>query len=241
MTILYPELSENSRGTLSGLVTMVFVLGQMAGPFFANWIPPKPILITFTFGGVAFLAAVAANPLNLNLTLGLLITGDLLIGMADGIGLPMTTFPIRSQDELGTAGGLSGSIRLTGSSVAVAMYSTILSNRLSKTVPAVVTPAVLGAGLPEDSIPALLINLANNTALSNSKVPGINKDILVVAQQAFKLANSQAYSTVFLSTLGFGGLAMIICWFTGGVDESTGNYVATHIHDPKDREKLENE
>ena len=216
---------------MSGLVTMSFALGQMSGPFFANWLPAKPLVIVGTFIGTGLLAACAANPLNLDLTVGVLVTGNLVIGMADGIGLPMTTFPIKNQEKLGTAGGLSGCIRLAGTSVAVAMYNTILNNRLVQTIPAAVTPVALSAGVPESFIPQLITNLtrSNRAALQDGTIPGLNAGGIPLIEAAYQLGNSQAYSTVFLSTLGFGGVALILCFFIGGVDESNGEYVAALI------------
>ncbi|KAJ5473032.1 hypothetical protein N7530_007033 [Penicillium desertorum] len=223
--------------TMSGLVTMSFALGQMAGPFFANWLPAKPLVIVGTSVGTGLLAACAANPLNLDLTVGVLVTGNLVIGMADGIGLPMTTFPIKNQEALGTAGGLSGCIRLAGTLVAVAMYNTILNNRLLQTIPAAVTPVALSAGVPESFIPRLIANLTRTNRVGES-IPGLTAVDVPLIQSAFQLGKSQAYSTVFLSTLGFGGVALILCFLIGGVDESNGEYVAALIQhgDGSDRQ-----
>ncbi|KUL87588.1 hypothetical protein ZTR_05842 [Talaromyces verruculosus] len=228
--VLYPSLSQNDSATISGLVTMSFVLGQMSGPFCANWLPAKSMVILGSFIGTGLLAAVAANPLNMDLTMGLLVTGNLIIGMADGITLPMTTFPIKSQELLGTAGGLSGCIRLAGTSIAVAMYSTILNNRLSQTIPAAVERAASSAGIPESSVPQLVAALNDGTSLRNvTNISGLNSSTIPLIDLAYQKGSAQAYSTVFLSTLGFGGLALILCLFIGGVDESDGEYVAAVI------------
>lgn len=209
---------------------MAFVLGQMSGPFCANWLPAKSLVIVGSFIGTGLLASVAANPLNMDLTVGLLVTGNLIIGMADGIALPMTTFPIKNQERLGTAGGLSGCIRLAGTSIAVAMYSTILNNRLSQTVPAAVETAALSVGIPESSVPQLVAALNDGTSLRNvTDISGLNSSTIPLIDLAFQKGSAQAYSTVFLSTLGFGGLALILCLFIGGVDESDGEYVAAVI------------
>jgi hypothetical protein len=214
---------------------MSFVFGQMSGPFCANWLPAKPLVIVGSFVGSGLLAAVAANPLNMDLTVGLLVAGNLVIGMADGIALPMTTFPIKSQERLGTAGGLSGCIRLAGTSIAVAMYSTILNNRLSQTVPAAVGTAALSAGIPESSVPQLVAALDDGNSLRNITMDGLTSSTIPLIELAYQTGNAQAYSTVFLSTLGFGGLALILCLFIGGVDESDGEYVAAVIQNTNER------
>lgn len=213
---------------------MAFVLGQMTGPFIANWAPPKPFLIVTCYIGTALLTALAVDPLNKTLTISLLATGNFILGCGDGVCMPMTTFPIRSQEEIGTAGGLSGSIRLTGSSIAVAMYSTVLANRLSVTIPQEVGPAALAAGLAPSALPDLITALNTGRLLNTTLASNLSSSSVLAIESAFRLANSKAYSTTFLSTLGFGGLGLIIVWFTGGIDESKGDYVAGQIHRPEE-------
>lgn len=220
---------------------MCFVFGQIAGTFLANFLPPKPLLIFFVTAGGTLLAAVAANPLDLPLTTGLITTGVLLIGMAEGIAIASTTFNLRTQEEIGTAGGLSGAIRSFGSAIGTVVYGTILTNRLARTVPALVGPAALGAGLPASSLPRLIATLEAGATPNTATVPGLSEEVLRVAEAAYRVACAQAYRTVFLSTLGFSGVAMVLVWFTKGVDEAQATFVASHIHRPKDERILEQE
>lgn len=96
----------------------------------------------------------------MDLTMGLIAMGTLFIGMMEGMAIATTTFPLRTQEEIGSVGGLSGTIRSFGSVIAVAVLTTTLSNRLSTTIPANVKPTAEKAGLPASSIPALLSGLA---------------------------------------------------------------------------------
>lgn len=214
---------------------MSFAFGQMVGPFCTNWVPAKPFVITGSLISLPLLALLAVDPLNINLTLGFLITGNFILGAADGVALPMTTFPIRSQEEIGTAGGLSGSIRLTGTSIAVAMYSTILSNRVSVTVPQAVSSAVESAKLPQSAVQTIIAALNRGGHLPSDTVNGLNSGNIPAIEHAFRIGNSEAYRTVFLSTLGFGVLSVILVWFIGGVDESDPNYVASQIAVPREQ------
>lgn len=152
-----------------------------------------------------------------------------------------TTFPLRTQEEIGTAGGLSGTIRSFGSVIAVAVLSATLTNRLAITIPAVVVPAAERAGLPAASIPALISGLAGTTALNSTTVPGLTSEITTIALQAYKVANSQAYSTVFLVSFAFGGIGMVLCWFVAQNDASLDSFVAGQIHKTGDEKMLEGE
>lgn len=230
--ILYPELGADVQETYAGLVTTCFVFGQMTGPFCTNWIPAKPFVIVGTIISLPLLVALAADPINIDMTLAFLITGNFILGAADGVALTMTTFPLRTQEEIGTAGGLSGSIRLTGTSIAVAMYNTILNNRLKITVPRSVGGAIQEANLPESVIPTIVAVLDRGERLLNTTAQGLTADNIPLIEHAFRLGNSEAYKTVFLSTLGFGLLSVVLVWFIGGVDESDPHYVASQIATP---------
>lgn len=201
----------------------------MVGPFCTNWVPAKPFVIVGSIISLPLLVALAADPMNINMTLAFLILGNFILGAADGVALPMTTFPIQNQEEIGTAGGLSGSIRLTGTSIAVAMYSTILNNRLEVTVPKSLGNAVQNAGLSESIVPTLIAALGRGERLLNSTAPGLTAENIPLIEHAFRLGNSAAYKTVFLSTLGFGLVSVVLVWFIGGVEESDPHYVACQI------------
>lgn len=238
--ILYPELAPDVQRTYAGLVVTCFAFGQMAGPFCTNWIPAKPFIIVGSIISLPLLTALAADPMNIDMTLAFLITGNFILGAADGVALPMTTFPLRTQEEIGTAGGLSGSIRLTGTSIAVAIYSTILNNRLEITVPRSVGSAIQNANLPESVVPTIIAVLDRGERLLNTTAQGLTADNIPLIEHAFRLGNSEAYRTVFLSTLGFGVLSVVLVWFIGGVDESDPHYVASQIAAPAPSDEKSN-
>jgi hypothetical protein len=172
----------------------------------------------------------------MNLTMGLITTGSLFIGAMEGIAICTTSFPLRTQEEIGTAGGLSGAIRAFGSIFAVTIYATTLANRLTTTIPANVIPAAERAGLPASSIPSLLMALGGT---NTTPVPGLTPNKFVIAEQAYKVANAQAYRTVFLASFAFGGLGMVICWFVAQNDRSKDNFIGANIHKVRDEKALE--
>lgn len=239
VAVLYTDLSIDKAGTISGLAAMGFVFGQIAGGVVGSITGPRPGILFCMCVSAPILAAAAANPLNMNLTMGLVGTGTLFIGMMEGMAICTTTFPLRSQEEIGTAGGLSGSIRSFGSVIAIAVLTTTLRNRLSVTIPANVVTAATKAGLPASSIPLLIEGLGGTIALNSTTVPGLTTQITEVAASAYKTANSQAYSTVFLVSLAFGGIGMILCWFVAQNDATLENYVAGHIHRTSEEKVLE--
>lgn len=236
---IYPGLSDSYKATLTGLVAMGFVFGQITGDFVATVVGPKvPIITCITIAG-PILTACAADPLNRPLTMGLLVVGCLFIGAMEGMAIATATFPLRSQEEIGTAGGLSGAVRIFGGCVAVAIYSTVLNNRLATTIPDRVIPAAIGAGLPNSSISALISGLEGEISVNPSNIPGLTDRIFDIASFAFRQANADAYKTVFYTSFAFSGIGMILCWFVAQNDASTLDFVAGHIHRPDEEKELE--
>lgn len=86
------------------------------------------------------------------------------------------------------------------------MYTTILTNRLSTTLPTVVGGAAVDAGLPASEVPQVLEAISAGTL---AKVPGITESILAAITEALPKAYSQSFKTVYLASLGFGGIAII--------------------------------
>ncbi|KAK3676869.1 hypothetical protein LTR78_003073 [Recurvomyces mirabilis] len=232
-------LSYDRQGTLAGLAAMGFVFGQMFGGIMGTVIGPRTSIISTMWIAAPVLMAAAADPLNMKLTMGLIITGAFFIGASEAQAAVSSTFSLRTQEELGTAGGLAGAIRSFVSVVAVAIYSTVLTNRRGQTIPRYVTPAVEEAGLPASSVPALLSGLAGQGALSASSVPGLTAAINATAVEAYRHANAEAYKTIFFTSFAFGGAGMILVWFVSSNDKSKENYVAGHVHDPRQAKALE--
>jgi hypothetical protein len=173
--------------------------------------------------GVALLTACAADIDNRPLTEGLLITGAYAMGVVESVSITTSTFPLRSQEEIGQGGGLSGSTRNFVSAIAVAVYTATLNNRLNQTVPQQVRAVALQAGLPEGSLPALYAALRGTGSFT--AVPGINNAIQAAVQEPYRVAFKNAAATVFLVSLAFSGTALILSFFTTNNDKSTENYV----------------
>jgi hypothetical protein len=156
-------------------------------------------------------------------TIGCFFTGYL-----DSIGLAMASICIKDQRDIGTAVGIAGSVRGGVSTIGTAIYTIILSNKLAQYIPAVVGPAVISAGLPASSVPALLGALGgigNATA-----VPGVNANILAVGGLAYQMASVKAFRVVFLSTIAFGLVGIVLAVCSPSVSDQMTNRVATTLH-----------
>jgi hypothetical protein len=160
--------------------------------------------------------------------MALIFIGCFFIGWNESICLTNSTILVRDQREIGVAGGTAGSVRAALSAVFTAIYSAILTNRLSKTVTSEVPAAVINAGLPSSSAAQFVDAITVGTTDALDVVPGVTAQIIAVGQTAYKHANADAYRTVYLTTIAFSGLAVILSFFAPNTEKlMTGQVAAT--------------
>lgn len=150
-----------------------------------------------------------------------------LIGWNESVCLTNAGIELEDQQEIGTAVGMAGSIRSAISTIASTVYVVVLTNRLGQTIPAEVPPAVIRAGLPASSVAAFL---AGFTTADFSKVPGLTPTITAVGVAAYKVASAHAYKTVFLTSIAFTGIAVIVSFWAPNVDDRMTQEVAATLH-----------
>lgn len=130
----------------------------------------------------------------------------------------------------------------------MSIYVAILDRRLAVTIPHDVAEAAVSAGLPSGSVPDVLTAITNGTAAAMSAVPGINGAIEAAVTNGLKTAYAASFSTVYLASIGFGGIAIIASLFTKDIDKHLTNFVSRRINGtvatemPADvKEKLDSE
>lgn len=113
-----------------------------------------------------------------------------------------------------------------------------MSNRLGETIPEQVPPAIIDAGLPESSVAAFMQAFTLGADAFKS-VPGITDQILAVGNRAYKDANADAYRTVYLVTIAFSGIAVILTWWAPNTEDlMSGEIAATLHHEVQANEKI---
>ena len=167
--------------------------------------------------------------------MALIMLATTFIGWNEALVLPICTIAIRDQQEIGTAAGIAGSSRSAISTVASTVYSVVLTARTKSTLSQQIPPKVIAAGLPASSVADYMAAMAagGSKALLD-RVPGLTPDILAKGVTAYRYAYMDAYRTVFLVSLGFGGLAIIASFFIPDIDKLLGGSVAATL---KGREK----
>ena len=189
---------------------------------------------------VYFPATAAAGPNDFGMACALVVIGLFFTGWNETVCIVNSTICVRDQQEIGIAGGLAGSIRSGICGIIVAIYTTILTNRLGQTIPKEVPPALVDAGLPASSVPDFLAALTSGVSGAMQAVPGITDKIIEVGMTAYKQANSDAYKTVYLSTLAFSGVAICLTFFAPNTEEYMTTHIAATLHreEVSDNEKV---
>lgn len=103
-------------------------------------------------------------------------------------------------------------------------------------MPQEVIPAVTKAGLPAGSVKALFAAVAKGTTAALDKVPGMTTAIKVALAAAQKRAYARSFSVVYLSSLSFGGLALVVAFFATDVDKYLTNFVNKTVVKGKEKE-----
>ncbi|KAI0174481.1 fungal trichothecene efflux pump [Pestalotiopsis sp. NC0098] len=199
-------------GWLSCTVGSATALGQICAGAIVKWGGNVRYWIIFsTFAMVAFVATLAAiTPETKNMAIALVILGPFFVGFIELASLALAPLFCKPAD-IGLASGLLASIRSAGGSIAVAVFSTILSNRVKSTVPELVGLAAVAAGLPENEVDTLAAAIIGGKL---SSFPGLTPSISAAVSAVLPTAYAQAFKTVYLASLGFGGIAIVGCLFS---------------------------
>ena len=186
---------------------------------------------------VGFVSSLAAlTPESKAMGIALTILGPFFVGFIELVSLAVAPLFCKPAD-IGLASGLLASIRSAGGSIAVAVYSTVLSNRLATTLPENVGPAATRAGLSASQVPALVQAVTGGKLAS---FPGLTPEVKAAVAAVLPTAYSQAFKTVYLASLGFGGIAIIGSLFAKDAQKHLNDTVERKMHNAP-REKGEKE
>ena len=240
VNVLYNDGNIVRMGVISSLVGVGIISGQITGGLLAKKLGKTKIqvMVVFLIGGIFLACAAVGTPDNEATTTALIFLGTFWIGWNESVCLANVVICLKDQREVGVAGGLAASLRAAICAVLVAIYTTILSNRLTETIGSQVPGALLDAGLPVDSIESFIgvISTVGVRASEESyaSVQGVTGSIVDAGVRAYKVANADAYRTVYLSTIGFSGIALVLTFFAPNTERYMTNDVAATLNREED-------
>ncbi|KAJ4357492.1 uncharacterized protein N0V89_002068 [Didymosphaeria variabile] len=249
--IVWPQMTVNvyaeGRVMWGGLVSCIvgigITFGEIIGGTFAkslgHW--KYQCLTVITLGTLFLGLAALSKPDTPGMTISFMMLATIFVGWNEALVLPICTIVIPDQAEIGTAAGVAGSSRSAISTVASTIYSVVLASRTTTELTRQVPGAVVAAGLPAGSVSAYMTAIAaggSETLLS--KIDGLTPEVLAAGTQAYRWAYTDAYKTIFLVSLAFGGLAIIASFFIPDVDHLMGGKVAATLTGREKERKTEN-
>lgn len=219
MNVIWPQQisylfagSTLHEGWLACITGGACLLGQLIGGVLCRYIKrSRWILITGCAGLVAFSAAmVSIQPGQEPKAVGIMFMACFWTGIVETCSLSLAPLSLPTED-IGAALGALGSIRSGGASVATAIYTTILNNKLGAFLAPAVTSAAVGAGLPESSVSALVADISSG---SFTDVPGMTTSILAAVTSAEASAAAHAFQYVWYAVIAFAVVALLASYMT---------------------------
>ena len=184
------------------------------------------------------IGCACVTPYNKGTVVALLVLGNYCAGWFVGLTETLVSIAIADQSEIGVAVGVAATFRSGISTVATAVFVTVHSNRLTTEIAKNVVPAVVNAGLPAKQVASYLTALTSGDVTALEAVPGITNKIILAGAEAYKVASANSYSTVYLVTLVFSGLALCFCGFVPNIDDRMTNEVSAVIYKAGEVKKL---
>jgi hypothetical protein len=215
------SMSETLALTLPGNLGLVFgaLLLACFGSLFGNW---KWTLTAAWTGTVVWGGLLAlVTPYNKGTMIAFTFLEQMFFGWAFYETVAFAQLGVH-QHDLGMSGGLAGVARYAGGSLAQAIYTSILVNAQSTRAAATVPQAAIRAGLSASSAEQLLAAFPLGAA-ALQKIPGINEKILGAAATAYQWSYAHGLKITALSSLSFGVLGLVLCFFLEDIDKKMNN------------------
>lgn len=217
-----------------GLKGLGYGISVTAGAIFFNALlsvqslPARYILLTATILMTAFGGALAAaTPDTAKLTVALGTIAGFGVG---GVLVPSATVAMICVPDayLATTAALSLSIRTLGGSIGYTIYYNIFVNKLKKDLPELVAQYAIGAGLQATDATGFVTTFL--TAPANiTSAAGYTPAIALAAATGSKWAYAESLKYVWYTSIPFGCLAAISCFFLPSIKSYQTNRVAVQL------------
>ncbi|KIW35176.1 uncharacterized protein PV07_01890 [Cladophialophora immunda] len=188
-----------------------------------QWQLTGSMFVMVVFGALLALG----KPSNQGLMVAFVFLSQAGYGWALYLSIAISQMGVAHKD-LGHSGGISGVIRFAAGTISAAVYTTVLSNKVSTYTARYVPRAVTAAGLPTSQISALL-NAINTPSLAQRFSPAV----VAAAQQAVARAYEKGIQYVAYASIGFGVVGLVACALCKDVDDKMTNKIEVYMENTK--------
>ena len=163
------------------------------------------------------------NPTNKGLMIAMVFLSQSAYGWAIYLSIAVSQMGVDHRD-LGHSGGISGVSRFAAGTIAASVYTTIVTNTVTKYTLQYVPPAVEAAGLSASEVPALLRELSLPKFANN-----YSPRIVAAAGAAVQHAYERGVQNVAYASLAFGIVGIIACACCKDVDHKMNNKIEVYL------------
>lgn len=132
---------------------------------------------------------------------------------------------------MATATALVVASRTLAASIFVAIYSTLLSQRLANYIPSYIAAAAIEAGLPPTSIGPFIGAFASGAIEAAAQIPGVTPAVLGAAGGAYQQAFADGVRVVFIIAAPFGAVACLLCFLLPSYEDRMDYLVEAPLED----------
>jgi len=192
-----------------------------------NWTLTGSVFLMVVFGVLLALG----KPTNKGLMIAMVFLSQTAYGWAIYLSIAISQMGVEHKD-LGHSGGISGVSRFAAGTIAAAVYTTILTNTVTKWTLRYVPAAVEAAGLAASKVPGLL---------KDSTSPTFAKDYPAAVVAAYGGAVQRAYEkgiqNVAYASLAFGIVGIIACACCKDVNEKMNNKIEVYLENTENAKR----
>lgn len=159
------------------------------------------------------------------------------LGTVTGFGVGAVLVPaatvavtVTPDTTIATCVALSLTVRAVGGSIGYAIYYNIFINKLTPRLPAYIAKYAIEAGLPITEATEFVETYLGAPAQLAS-VPGVTEQIIEAAAIGSRWAYAESLKYVWLTSIAFGGCAIIACLFIGNISKYMTSRVAAKIRE----------
>ncbi|KAL5364875.1 hypothetical protein BJX96DRAFT_179340 [Aspergillus floccosus] len=215
------------RALPAGIGTTV---GAVLGNALLTWFKShnKSILIVGCCMMTAFsgaLAAVTPDREGLSIALGTMTGLGVGLVLVPSITVAVTVTP---DHTIATCVALSLSVRAIGGAIGSAVYYNVFLNKTNTYIPQYVAEYATKAGLPSSSLKSFVAAfLADPTTAQG--IPGVTERVVEAATIATRWAYGESLEYVWLSSIAFGGCAVLLCLTVEDISKYMTSRVAARL------------
>ncbi|SMQ47638.1 unnamed protein product [Zymoseptoria tritici ST99CH_3D7] len=176
----------------------------------------------------AFIGALAtATPDNARQTVALGTIGGFGVG---GVLVPAQTIAMTACPDhlIGTVVSLALAIRVIGGSIGYSIYFNIFKNKLTAALPTYIAGKAVAPGLPATSAVQFVTAFLTAPATA-AKVEGVTAQVIAAAGRGAQEANAHAFYYVWVTSIAFGLVSVLLCMALPSNYKFLTNRVAAHI------------